>query len=217
MCFKYLIGNEQFVLSVRNQTIIPNTCLGNRIARTAIVDCLRNAIHMELPERVYSNTRILWSREVTHHLSRVPSSSHILTSILSALMGTSPALFPPPRAREKIATFLISSRPSFLPFFHSRRTRISFLRCPAPSPPRYLQGDPSGFHIQTIQLVCWTLVEKISQATLSDCRKMGKAASWMPGDVKLLIDSCMIYMQNIAFVLRIKIPEKDGGFLLSDI
>jgi hypothetical protein len=39
----------------------------------------------------------------------------------------------------------------------------------------------------------------------------------MPGDVKLLIDSCMIYMQNIAFVLRIKIPEKDGGFLLSDI
>lgn len=101
MCFKYLIGNEQFVLSVRNQAIIPNTCLGNGIVRTAIVDCSRNSIYMELPERYYSKNRIPCIRESAHQLSGVPSSPHSAASILSALLGTSPALFPPPRASER--------------------------------------------------------------------------------------------------------------------
>lgn len=101
MCFKYLIYNEQFVLSPRNQTIIPNTCLGNGIVKTAIADCLRKQYSFATPERFCSNKMILCSGERHPSVLKGALPLYIPAAILFALVGTIPASSPPSRAPER--------------------------------------------------------------------------------------------------------------------
>lgn len=134
MCVKYLTYSEQFILSPRNETIIPTTCLGNwtvKNMRKATVACLRKQCSFVSPARFYS-VRMILSSEERHQLAAKCAFFSSLCPHPPAYLGTSCAMCLPPTDPHRSPEFpnsqkeLVPEVNPFLPFL-IQGWRISFL------------------------------------------------------------------------------------------